>query len=122
MKVVKLRPKDFRPKDFLVLYLIGLFLVYAILVLDNFNWNLFEGKLAENFVWVFTTEFDNWQDLLTMLLFAYGVLGVNKVFWNLEDSVYQNLISIFEWPQNWLTILLGGLAFLLFYFKRKGIS
>jgi len=131
-------------KKILVLYLIGLLLVYIILVLDNFNWNLIEGKLPEKLLWVFTTEFTNWQDPLTMIIFAslfllimkkkikkeyiyplgilftYFILSINNVLWNTEGLAWhQNMLAILEWKQDWFTMLIGAFIFLLFYNKIK---
>jgi len=129
-------------KKILVLYSVSLFLIYLILVIDNLDWSLSENNL--NLFWIFTTEFTNWQDILTMIIFAflfllilkkkikkeyiyplgilftYFILGFNKVLWNVEGvEWHQNMLSIFVWKENWITMLIGAFIFLLFYNKMK---
>ena len=126
------------------IFIIGLIFVYCVLVFDNIIWNLVEGNLAERYIWVFVTEFTNWQDIVTMIIFAfvflipfktklkekflylfgvmttYAILGINNVLWNKEGLIwYQNLLSIFEWRQDWVTMIIGGVIFLIFYYRTK---
>jgi hypothetical protein len=126
------------------IFIIGLIFVYCILVFDNIIWNLVEGNLAERYIWIFVTEFTNWQDIITMIIFApmflipfkmrlkekflylfgvmttYAILGINNVLWNKEGLIwYQNLLSIFEWRQDWVTMIIGGVIFLIIYYRTK---
>ena len=58
-------------KSVLKIFLIATVVNYLILVLDNFFFKLFEGKLLQNFVWIFVTEFDNPWDPITIFAIAF---------------------------------------------------
>lgn len=132
-----------RKKSFLLLYLMSLFIIYIFLVIDNLVWNIYDGNF-ENIFWAFTTEFINWQDIITIfslgllltiilmdriikdfiypfgMLLVFLILGVNKVLWNLNVVMYESMLSIFLHEQNWITMFIGAFIFLFYYrtFKK----
>lgn len=132
-----------RKKSFLLLYLMSLFIIYIFLVIDNLVWNIYDGNF-ENIFWAFTTEFTNWQDIITIfslgllltiilmdriikdfiypfgMLLVFLILGINKVLWNLNVVMYESMLSIFLYEQNWITMFIGAFIFLFYYrtFKK----
>jgi hypothetical protein len=132
-----------RKKSFLLLYLMSLFIIYIFLVIDNLVWNMYDGNF-ENIFWAFITEFTNWQDIITIfslgllltiilmdriikdfiypfgMLLVFLILGINKVLWNLNAVMYESMLSIFLYEQNWITMFIGAFIFLFYYrtFKK----
>jgi len=130
-------------KKFFLLYLMSLLIIYIFLVIDNLVWSLYDGDF-QNIVWSFITEFTNWQDIFTIfslglfltlilrnriikdfiypfgMMVVYLVLGINKVFWNLNTEFYETILSIFLFEQNWITMFIGAFIFLFYYrtFKK----
>ena len=125
-----------RKKSFLLLYLMSLFIIYIFLVIDNLVWNMYDGNF-ENIFWAFITEFTNWQDIITIfslgllltiilmdriikdfiypfgMLLVFLILGINKVLWNLNAVMYESMLSIFLYEQNWITMFIGAFIFLV---------
>lgn len=121
----------------------SLFIIYIFLVIDNLVWNIYDENF-ENIFWAFTTEFTNWQDIITIfslgllltiilmdriikdfiypfgMLLVFLILGINKVLWNLNVVMYESMLSIFLYEQNWITMFIGAFIFLFYYrtFKK----
>jgi len=99
-------------KSYAKIYVVAVVFNYIVLVMDNFFFNLFEGKIPENLVWVFTTEYDNILDPITMVVMSF--LLFVPFFYKIKDKylyvfgfIYPMLILAFN------KILFFGLESLL---------
>jgi hypothetical protein len=131
-------------RTFLLLYLMSLFVIYIFLLISNLVWGLYGGDI-QSIPWSFVKEFTNWQDVFTIfslglfltlvlrdrilkdfiypfgMLLVFLTLGIEKALLNLNVEAYQNILSIFLFEQNWITMFIGAFIFLFYYEKFKKV-
>ncbi len=118
-------------KQLFLIYISGVLLNFLILVLDNFFFNVYEGTIIQNSVWIFTTILDDPLDLITIfsiafllflpfrkklgktqtyafgLLYTYAVLGLNIILFETFPTPLEGLIRIWLAPPDWLVLIMG---------------